>query len=160
MGFQVNTERKFTVKHSHKVERVQTKVDPMEVKVDGEKSIAKAVEEEIFELEVTFTHLAGEDIDYDELRGKLNNITDVKVLNEETGEEIDNNSYNAFLYTLRKGLIDCKGFTDQNGKDLVITQKNGKVNGNIQITIFEAVRTIPEFFEKVVTAYTGIDSKN
>lgn len=136
MGFKVSTEREFTVKHSHKVD------------------------EETYELEVTFKHLAGEDIDYDELRRKLSGVSDVKILNEETGEEVDNGSYNAFLYTLRKGLISCKGFTDSEDKDIIITQAGGKINSDMQIVVFEAVRTIPEFFDKIVTAYTGIDAKN
>jgi len=141
MGFKVSTERQFTVKHTHVVE------------TDGVK--------EDFPLEVTFKHLAGEDIDYGELRSKLENISDTVVINEDTGDEIDNSSYNAFLYTLRKGLISCSGFTDQNDKDITITdKKTGKVNADMQLVVFEAMRTLSEFFEKVTTAYVGTDSKN
>lgn len=154
MGFQVNTQREFTVKHNLVVETKEIKEDVE----NGIKAVPYSKEE--YPLEVTFRHLAGEDTDFGELRLKLEGVSDIKVINEETGEAMDNNSYNVFLYTLRKGLVDCKGFTDQNGKDLVITDDSGKINPDIQLVVFEAVRQISDFFNKVVSAYTGTNSKN
>ena len=104
--------------------------------------------------------LLSRDIDYGELRSKLENISDTVIINEDTGDEVDNNSYNAFLYTLRKGLIDCKGFTDEDDNDIIITDKSKKVNSDMQLVVFEAMRSIPDFFKKVTTAYVGTDSKN
>jgi len=146
MGFKVNTQRQFTVKHN--------------LVVETEALEGVEASTETYPLEVTFKNLAGEDIDYGELRSKLSNLSDVKVINEDTGEEIDNESYNAFLYTLRKSLIGCKGFTDQDDNDLVIIGTDGKVNSNTQLVVFEAVRNISDFFNDVITAYTGLNSKN
>jgi len=170
VGFKLNTTREFTVKHNLVVETEAIKEvkatspvldkDSKEIAVAVEAVVGVPASKEEYALEVTFKNLAGEDIDYGELRNKLEAISDLEIINEDTGEKIDNNSYNAFLYTLRKGLISCKGFTDQNDKDLVITQKDGKINANNQLIVFEAVRQISDFFDKVITAYTGLSSKN
>jgi hypothetical protein len=170
VGFKVNTEREFTVRHNLVVETPEIKEvkatspvldkDSKEIAVAVEAVVGVPASKEEYALEVTFKHLAGEDVDYGELRNKLENISDIEIINEETGDKIDNNSYNAFLYTLRKGLISCKGFTDLNDKDLVIINKDGKVNSKNQIVVFEAVRQISDFFDKVISSYTGLSSKN
>jgi len=135
MGFKIKTKREFEILHTH--EEDGTKYD--------------------FKIKVKLQ--AGEDVDYNELRHKLENVSDEKIINEETGDEIDNSTYNAFLYSLRTSIIEQTGFMDENEEDIKIIE-DGKINKINQIAVFEAIRMMTDFFDKLVTAYTGLDAKN
>jgi len=137
MGFLVRTKRVIDVDHTLDLEGVE------------------------YDLSVTMELIAGEDMDYAEIRQKLDSSkSKKKIIDEETGKEIDSDTYNTFLYTLRKSLTACKGFTDEEGKDISIKNDKGEIEENLQIAVFETIRLIPEFFDKFVTAYNGETSKN
>jgi hypothetical protein len=162
MGFKVNTKRVFTIEYTHEVEMVEEVLAITETEAEnGVAVLGVPAKMEKFELSVTIQQIASEDVDYGELRKKMESVSDTQVIiNEESGKTMDNGSYNAFLYTLRKSIVACKGFVDQDEKDLVITATDGKVNNINQIVVAEAIKQIPDFYDKIIAAYTGISSKN
>jgi len=119
-------------------------------------------EGEPIEFSVTFKFTASEDIDYVQLRDKAADKTPLIVEDKETGKETktEMGTYNAFLYTLRTSLISCEGIEDPEGKKIVITDDNGKINEDNQIAVFESIRSEQELFDKIIVAYVGHKEKN
>jgi hypothetical protein len=136
MGFKVRTKRKIEVEHTF---------------VAGTNT---------YDLGATVEVLAGEDIDYSELRKKLSEHENSEKIISENGEEIDSDTYNTFLYTLRTSIVACKGFEDEDGNDIAIKGSYGKIDKVRLVAVFEAIRNIPDFFEKIIVAYTGESPKN
>jgi len=132
-------------------------------KKDEAGNVIPAVKKEVA-VWIDFKPQAAEDIDYTVLMSKMADkekmVTQVEEKDEKTGEVkmvekiIDGGSYNALLYSIRTSIKAwCDEFTDEDNNVLPFNQDN-------QVAVFEAVREIPGFFDKVLTAYTGITSKN
>jgi hypothetical protein len=61
----------------------------------------------------------------------------------------------------KSALIGCKDFFDEDtNTELSITKEDGSVDTDLQATIFDVVRKIPDFYSKILIAYTGISGKN
>jgi len=129
---------------------------------------------EIVEFSVTFNFISSEDIDYVELRKKMEGKQKMTIEKKVEGKdgkkeitEIEIGTYNAFLYTLRTSLVDCEGIEDPDGKPLLIKDDKGKIIVANQIAIFEAIRMLPSgeegqptLMDKVTKAYIGQKEKN
>lgn len=119
------------------------------------------------EFSVTFNFICSEDIDYAELRKKIENKEKLSV-EDENGKisEVEMGTYNAFLYTLRTSLTDWEGITDLEGKPLAVRNDKGEIIIAHQKAVFEAIRTLPteegqqSLMDKITIAYTGYKGKN
>ena len=151
MGFIVNPKRR--IKFYHTVKEEDVNGNPKEP----------------IEFSVTFDFVIAEDLDYGELRTKLDDKAPIEIIDPKTekpmvdpktGETIDTKgAMNAYLYTLRVSLIDCEGIDDPDGNVLEII-KDGKIIQDNQKAIFEAITKISDLWEKIQTAYVGHKGKN
>ncbi len=117
--------------------------------------------EDKFDISVTFDFIKSEDMDYVSIRDKLSDKKPILVENEKGKiDKKDVSTYNALLFLLRVSLVSCTGIADEEENPIIITGEDGKVNETNQVAVFEAVKAIPELFDKVVLAYTGLSSKN
>ena len=126
MNFKINTIRKFEIEHMF---------DDTDVCV-----------------KLFFEKVAVENLNFDELRDKLN-LKKVAINKEEEGQVKEEGSYNAFLYMLRKSLIGWEGIVDQNGVVVPFNENN-------QIAVFEEVQKEVSLIRKIIVAYSGINEKN
>lgn len=117
--------------------------------------------EEKTEFSVTFKFTPAEDVDYAELRKKMENKKTMEV-EDEDGKitKTDMGTYNAFLYTLRTALSNWTNINDPEGNVLPVKDGKGKIIETNQIAVFEAVRIQKELFDKIILAYVGHKEKN
>jgi len=102
---------------------------------------------EDFDLSVTVKFTIAEETDITKLQEFLNNGSD------EVG------GYQLLMYNLRTSIIACSGFADEEGNEIILDKSKSNFE-QLQIAVFEAVRNIPEFLEKLITAYSNLNSKN
>lgn len=132
----------------------------------------------VTEFSVTFNFIASEDIDYVELRKKMEDKQKMLVEAKEDGKvkldkdgkpiitEIEVGTYNAFLYTLRTSLTNWEGIVDLEEKPLLVKDSSDKIIQSNQIAVFESLRYLPaqkgqpSIMDKITKAYIGQKGKN
>lgn len=144
--FTVNPERRVKFNHVHD---------------DGKEKI---------EFSVTFDFVIAEDVDYGELRDKLKDKQPIDIIDPETNEPLVDpktkepiataGMMNAYLYTLRTSLVEWTGIKNPDGEDLAFKDTDGNLIVAHQKAVFEAIRMIPDLFEKIQSAYLGHKGKN
>jgi len=122
------------------------------------------------EYSVTFDFIIAEDVDYGELRSKLEDKTPVEIIDPKTNKpQIDPKTekpietagmMNAYLYTLRTSLVACSGIEDPDGNEITIKDDDGNIIEANQKAVFEAIRMDSELFDRIQTAYLGTKGKN
>lgn len=106
------------------------------------------------EFSVDFKFINAEDMDYAELREKMEDKKELVTVDEKGKEtKVGKGTYNAFLYTLRCSLVGWNNIADENGVDLPFSEE-------MQIHVFEAIRLEVDLFDKIISAYTGTQGKN
>ena len=113
-----------------------------------------------FSLHLRFKN--SEELDYTEYRKRMEYSQGTHTVKDEEGneEEVEEGAYNAFLYTLRTSIIGAEPIADLDGNPLKIIDEEGNVNEENQKAVFEFVKSIPELYDKMITAYQGHLGKN
>ena len=151
MMFKVNPVRKVTFEETFIIDPENESEEPKEGKFS-----------------VTFHFAPAEDIDYVQLRKKMEDKTPLE-FEDEKGKisKTDVGSYNAFLYNVRTSLIDWSGISDMEGNPLPVRDEKGKIIEANQLAVFEAVRLLKpakkgelSLMDKVTSAYVGHKGKN
>jgi hypothetical protein len=107
----------------------------------------------------TFEFKCAEDLNYSELRKKINSSSgEVTLVTEEGGkkveQKVDSSTFNAFIYLLRTSLISWSdNIVDEDEKPLDFSELNQKV-------VFEYIKSQEDLYEKVLTAFGGNTGKN
>lgn len=77
-------------------------------------------------------------------------VTDIKDLSNES----------KFIRKIRKSIIDCDGFVDENDKPIKIQDEDGTINEDVQKAIFHYVYHDEEINKALMVFVTGVNPKN
>lgn len=136
------------------------KVNPKREETVTEEVVDEEGNSGTFKLHLEFQ--SSEELNYTEYRKRLSTSEGTEIVTDENGEEqeIDEGTYNAFLYSLRTSIIGAEPIADLDGEPLVIKDEEGNINEENQKAVFEFVKQIPELYDKLITAYKGHLGKN
>ena len=109
---------------------------------------------------ISFKFLAAEEQDIETIQKIIASAPKLK--DGESGEEkiAESAQYKLLNHTLRSSISDWSGIVDDEGSPISLRNADGEIISEHQIIVWEAVRRIEGYMDKVITAYVGPSSKN
>lgn len=93
--------------------------------------------------------------------GAIKKLLKQKLINTNDQEEaIKDITQNAQYIMIRESLYKWENIVDEDGKELLVVDTDGKIIEYNQKVVFEFLRYEPDLWEQIETAFSGVQLKN